>query len=441
VNFTQRTAGASWQNGQKPAGRRDVERIKHRGHRTPQVAVLLETSTEYGRGLLRGILRYSRLHGPWSLHVAPGHLQQAFPNGAGWKGTGIIARIGSPETERRIRSLRLPCVVSSLIEWRSPLTLKRFGEIRTDSEAIAWMGAEHLVEAGFRHFAFCGFVDCHWSTLREKAFLHFTSDRGFPCSTHRIARANWMQSPHWMENWQRQQPQMIRWVKSLTKPVGLMACNDACGRAVLQACATAGLSVPGEVVVIGVDNDEMMCELSSPPLSSVALDLEKGGYEAASLLDSLMKGTGENGSIIWIRPTHVVVRRSSDAIAQEDSVVARALQVIRDRVRHNLGINDVCEEVGVSRRTLERRFFRAVKRTVLSEIMRCRLERAKRLLLETDLPCYNIAVDAGFGSIKTFNRTFSRSEGTTPQNFRHGSRPTLATPPFGFSPGILPPSS
>jgi len=414
----------------RATGRRDVERIKHRTHRTPQVAVLLETSTEYGRGLLRGILRYSRLHGPWSLHVAPGHLQQAFPNGAGWRGTGIIARIGSPETERRIRSLRLPCVVSSLIERRSPLALRRFGEIRTDSEAIARIGAEHLLEAGFRRFAFCGFVDCHWSTLRERAFLHFVSDRGFPCSTHRIARANWMQSPHWMENWQRQQPQMIRWVKSLPKPVGLMACNDACGRAVLQACATAGLSVPGEIVVIGVDNDEMMCELSSPPLSSVALDLEKGGYEAASLLDSLMKGAGENGSIIWIRPTHVVVRPSSDAIAQEDPVVARALQLIRDRARHNLGVNDVCEQVGVSRRTLERRFSRAVNRTILSEIIRCCVERAKRLLVETELPCHKVAVEAGFGSLKTFNRTFSRNAGTTPQNFRRRSRPVFPRGPL-----------
>ena len=402
----------------------------------PQVAVLVETSTEYGRGLLRGILRYSRLQGPWSLHMAPGHLHQAFPKGASWKGNGVIARIGSPETERRVRSMRLPCVVSSLIEWRSAPGLKRFGEIRTDADGIARMGAEHLLEAGFRRFAFCGFVDCHWSTLREKAFLHLMRDRGYPCATHRIACANWMQSPRWMENWQQEEPEMIRWVKSLPKPVGLMACNDACGREVLQACAAAGLRVPDEVAVVGVDNDEMMCELSSPPLSSVALDVEKAGYEAASLLDDLMKGKGENGNIVWVRPTHVVVRPSSDVIAQEDPVVARALQLIRDRARHNLGVNDVCEQVGVSRRTLEKRFSRAVNRTILSEIMRCCVERAKRLLVETELPCHKIAREAGFGSLKTFNRTFSRSAGTTPQNFRHRSTP-IATSPGASFPGIL----
>jgi len=428
ANLPPPAPGANGRNGQKPAGLSKVARIDLRAPHTPQVAVLLETSTEYGRGLLRGILRYSRLHGPWSLNVAPGHLHQALPKGLRWKGTGIIARIGSRETERRIRSLRLPCVVSSLDESPSPLALTRFGEIRTDSEAIARMGAVHLLEAGFRRFAFCGFVNCHWSAVRERAFLQFARDHGFSCSAHRIALANWMQRPNWMESWQQEQPLMIRWVKSLPKPVGLMACNDACGREVLQACAAAGLTVPDEVAVVGVDNDEVMCELSSPQLSSVALDVEKAGYEAALLLDRLMKGHIADGQVIWVHPTYVAIRQSSDVVAQEDSVVARALQVIRDRAKHNLDVIDVCEAVGVSRRTLERRFSRAVNRTVLSEIMRRRLERAKRLLLETDLPCHNIAAESGFGSLKTFNRTFGRSEGTTLQNFRRQPAPAIALP-------------
>jgi len=175
-----------------------------------------------------------------------------------------------------------------------------------------------------------------------------------------------------------------------------------------------------------------MCELSSPPLSSVALDVEKAGYEAARLLDHLMKGYSADGKVILVRPTYVAIRRSSDVVAQEDSVVAKAMQVIRDRAKHNLDVIDVCEAVGVSRRTLERRFSRSVNRTVLFEIMRRRLERAKRLLLETDLPCHSIAVEAGFGSLKTFNRTFRRSEGATPQNFRRRSAlaPATSASPF-----------
>ncbi len=388
---------------------------------TPQVALLLETSAEYGRGLLRGILRYARLHGPWSLYVAPGHLEQALPKADSWHGTGIIARIRSPEMEKLIRATRLPFVASSLSESGAPATGNRFGEIRTDSEAIARMAAAHLLDAGLRNFAFCGFADCRWATRREQVFVECIREKGYACSTQRIRVANWMPRSNWIERWNDEQPGMVKWLRALPKPVGLMACNDSCGREVLQACAAAGLRVPDEVAVVGVDNDEMMCELSSPPLSSVALDLEKAGYEAAHLLDGLMNGRPVEEHIVWVGPTHLLVRRSSDAIVQEDPVVAGALQFIRDHPWENLGVRDVAASAGVSRRTLERRFYRALRRTVRSEIERCHLQRAKELLRETDLPCYRIAAEAGFGSPKTLNRAFARKEGITPQRFRSGT--------------------
>lgn len=388
---------------------------------TPQVALLLETSTEYGRGLLRGILRYSHLHGPWDLYVAPGHLNQALPKVTAWQGTGIIARMHSDEMGRLIRETKLPFVASSLRESGEPVFGERFGEIRTDSEAIAKVAAEHLLDAGFRSFAFCGFERSNWSALREKAFVEFLKERGFACHRHRITEANWMQRPNWIESWHNEQPILVKWLQELPRPLGMMACNDACGREVLQACTAAGLRVPDEVAVVGVDNDEMLCELSSPPLSSVALDLTKAGYEAAQLLDSLMNGQAVRERLVWVEPTRVAVRRSSDVVVQEDPVIARALQFIRDHARENLGVGNVAEDAGVSRRTLERRFYRALHRTVHSEIMRSHLDRAKVLLLETDLPCHRIASEAGFGSLKTFNREFGRKEGATPLSFRRGS--------------------
>ncbi len=390
--------------------------------RIPQVALLLETSTEYGRGLLRGILRYSHLHGPWDLYVAPGHLNQVFPKTTTWRGTGIIARIRSEEMERLIKTTGLPFVASSLRESRPLGSGPGYGEIRTNSAAIARMAAEHLLHAGFRSFAFCGFANLNWSAIRERAFTNFFVERGYSCFVHRITEANWMQRPNWIESWDYEQPIMIRWLKSLPKPVGLMTCNDACGREVLQACASAGLRVPDEVAVVGVDNDEMMCELSNPPLTSVALDLAKAGYEAAFLLDRLMCGEAVKDPVVWVGPSRIAVRRSSDVLVQEDPVIARAIRFIRDHARENLGVPNVAEEAGVSRRTLERRFFRALNRSVHSEIMRSRLERAKELLLETGLTCQRIAVEAGFGSVKTFNREFGRVEGTTPQGFRHRTR-------------------
>ncbi|MBZ5515060.1 MAG: DNA-binding transcriptional regulator [Acidobacteriia bacterium] len=393
----------------------------HFSTRRPHVALLLETSTEYGRGLLRGILRYSRLHGPWSLYVAPGHLEQALPKAKCWSGTGIIARMHSPEMEKLIRDTGLPFVASLLDESRSPGPGDTFGEVRTNSAAIARMAAAHLLESNLRHFAFCGFVGCAWSSRREEVFSGYLADRGFQCHTRRIDLANWMQQPNWIENWEHEQPILVDWLKCLPKPVGLMACNDICGREALQACVASGLHVPDDVAVVGVDNDELMCELSSPPLSSVALDLERAGYEAARLLDGLMSGHLDDDHVVQVEPVYVVTRQSSDVIAQDDPCVAAALRFIKDHAGQAINVSNVGEEVGVSRRTLERRFLHALGRSIYSEITRCRLERAKRLLLETDLPSYRVAAGAGFGSIKTFNRVFRRAGGVSPKEFRLNS--------------------
>lgn len=409
---------------------------RRRGFRIPQVALLLETSTEYGRGLLRGILRYSRLHGPWSLYVAPGHLDQVLPREKSWRGDGIIARIHTKTLANLIRSTHLPVVASSLSESSAPAAQGKLGEIRTNSALIAKLAASYLLESGFRHLAFCGFSNCHWSTVREKVFIRFVQDAGHDCCAHHLTLANWMQRPDWIRSWQREQPMLIKWLKSLPKPAGLMACNDACGREVLQACRMAGLRVPDDVAVVGVDNDEMLCELSSPPLSSVALDLEKAGYEAAWLLEDLMNGNSTARHVVWVEPTRIATRLSSDVIAQKDTLVAEALRFIREHARQPISVSDVNRALRVSRRTLERRFARAMQRPVLSEIMRCHLRRAKQLLLETDLPCREIAVESGFGSLKTFNRTFSQGEGTTPNAFRQRYR-TADTQPHGKTHPLL----
>jgi LacI family transcriptional regulator len=384
----------------------------------PQVALLLETSTEYGRGLLRGIVRYSRLQGPWSLYVAPGHLEQALPKAKSWNGSGIIARMRSPEMAKQIRATGLPFVASSLDEFRSPRRGDRFGEICTNSARIGEMAATHLVERSLRHFAFCGFHGCAWSARREEAFARYLSDRGFPCQAHRIELGNWMHWPNWIEDWEQEERILLAWLKSLPKPVGLMACNDICGREVLQACAAAGLRVPDDVAVVGVDNDELMCELSNPPLSSIALDVEKAGYEAARLLDSLMSGHLLKERIVQVEPVYVVTRQSSEIMAPDDPCVASALQFIKTHAGQPIGVQHVIDQTGVSRRTLERRFARALGRSINSEITRYRLERAKRLLLETDLPSFRVATGAGFGTVKTFNRVFRRETGVSPQRFR-----------------------
>lgn len=175
------------------------------------------------------------------------------------------------------------------------------------------------------------------------------------------------------------------------------------------------------VSLVGVDNDELMCELSATPLSSVALDLEKAGYEAAKLLDSLMFGQLAGGHIVHVEPVYIVSRQSTEVIVQDDAHRASALRFIRNHAAQLIGVPDVVEHLGVSRRTLERKFSRALGRSIAAEITQSRLERAKRLLLETDMPSHRVAVGAGFGSVKTFNRVFRRAAGVPPRSFRQNA--------------------
>jgi LacI family transcriptional regulator len=297
--------------------------------------------------------------------------------------------------------------------------LEGFSEILTDSPAIAQMVADHFVAHGLRSFAFCGFSHCPWSYRREEAFYRKITERGFPCSTHRIDIANWMRHGDWIRSFGKEQGHLTRWLKSLPRSTGVMACNDMCGRQVLESCADAGLRVPAQVAVVAVDNDELICELSQPPLSSVALDVEKAGYEAARLLSEMMAGRAEKRKrVVPVVPLWVVGRRSSDLVFKGDPLVADGLRFIKDHAGLGIGVPDVVAEMGVSRRTLERRFFHALGGSVLAEINRSRLDRAKCLLQETTLPVYRVAAEAGFANTRMFNRNFRRVEGCPPKIFR-----------------------
>ena len=208
------------------------------------------------------------------------------------------------------------------------------------------------------------------------------------------------------------------WLGRLPTPVALMAANDDRGRKVLQAGVTAGLQVPEDIAVVGVDDDDLVCELSAPPLSSVALDLEGAGYQAAELLDGLMSGRIEGFHELLVDPLWVVTRRSTDVVAQGDRDVATSLAFIRDNAHRPIGVTAVVNQTDLSRRALERRFTQAVGRTIREEIVRCRLERAKRLLLQTELPTHRVAEASGFGNFKPMARAFRREEDVSPGEFR-----------------------
>lgn len=386
--------------------------------RTPKIALLIETSRGYGRNMLRGIARYARHHGPWELFVTPGDFAQALPKMKQWGGDGIIARVETLAVAKGICAAKLPTVIldySQNIPLKFP-ELARLSEIVSDSKNAARLAAEHLLDRGYEQFAYVGEPGRMWSKNRQEGFVEALAQRGFnpqlydPPADRRHG------------SWEEEHDVLAAWLSELPKPIGVMACNDDRGRQVLDACRSAGVKVPLEMAVIGVDNDDLLCELATPTLSSVALNADAGGYRAAALLDRMMNGGSTERQRLVVEPIGVVERRSTQATAVYDPDIAAAIQFLHDHAARNIGIEDVVDHVQISRRALEIRFFDIVGRTPYQELQRVRLERAKRMLMETDLPVPRVAMAAGFSSSVYLAQVFQKHVGQSPSQFRRKHR-------------------
>ena len=389
---------------------------------TPKVALLIETARGYGRQMLRGIVRYSRLHGPWGFYITPGDFEQALPRMQQWGGTGIIARIETAKIADAILESGLPTIALDLSEQelKPSHRLSGLSEVSSDSSGAARMAADHLLQRGFRSFAFVGIAGRVWSRRRQSSFCRTISKAGYPVQVY--------DCPHSRDDrqWEREQPRLASWLAELPRPTGVMACNDDRGREVLEACRAARIRVPEELAVIGVDNDELLCELADPPLSSVALNAEGTGYRTAALLDQMMKQQIRKPKRLRSHPLHVVTRHSSDILAIDDADVAAGLRFIHDHASEPIQVDDVVRHVALSRRNLEIRFQNVVGRTLHAELQRVRMERARRFLLETDLTIPKVAEAVGFSTASYFIQVFRAEHDLTPAKFRRKLRDETA---------------
>ena len=284
-------------------------------------------------------------------------------------------------------------------------------QLRSESKSRGWPPSICSIGSCDR-FAYVGSEDRAWSQRRETAFYNYLTERGFSPHIYRQPKR-----PRDRE-WEREQAYLAKWISELPTPIGLFACDDDRGREVLEACSLAGLHVPEDVAVVGVDNDEVFCELSDPPLSSVAVNAESAGYRAAALLDGMMRGRVRKPQRIVVEALGVVTRRSTEIVAVEDADIATALRFIHREQGHDISVESVVREVAVSRRNLEKRFRNTIGRTILEEIQLVRLERAKRLLIETTYPVSKVADMAGFGSAGYFIQFFQKRVGKTPRKYR-----------------------
>ena len=383
----------------------------------PQVALLFETNEQAHRDILLGVLRYERIHGPWSLHVVEGRAgEQRLLTMKTWGGSGVIGVIQNTAYANAVLAADVPAVlIDPMDEFRLPPgLLERHSVLASDLRALGELAANHFLERHFTHFAFVGEIhDINWSRERGEAFATCVRRAGFTCHTYGPLSAREKQ------DWGVERDRLCAWLKSLPRPTALFAAMDVRGRQVLDACLTAGLDVPHDIAVLAVDNDELICESTTPPLSSIELDTERMGYEAAQILDQVMRGKRALKRVTrTFPPLHVVTRRSTEAVQIADSVVARALEFIWLNAQNPIGVPEIVRHAGVSRRLLEMRFRKALARTIQEELQRTRLKRVTTLLAETNLSVSAIAKTCGFTSKSYLGRVFRHTFHTTMTRYR-----------------------
>lgn len=381
-------------------------------HRNPRVLLLLEASREYGRGLLRGIAKYSSLHGPWTMErETPFYLSRLegahnSKDPSKWLADGIISR--DNKRIRGVRNMPIPTIFANYLTEHA----NRISCIMTNDQSIGNLAARHFVERGFRSFAYAGFKDMYWSENRGKCFFDEVRRHGFEaCCFEQSPKKNDRQ-------WTQEQFVLADWLKQLRKPCAVFCCNDDRAQQVVEACRLAELKVPENIAVLGVDNDDMICTLSNPPLSSIALNLENAGFEAAQLLDAMMSGKPTEPRLIIVQPQYVVIRQSTDISAIEDDDVAEAVSFIRRNCMRPIQVEDVLKVVTISRRALYDKFKRDLKCGISNFIKHRRIEHIERLLVETETPISQIAMMLGFNSADHIAQYFRSEKGINPLEFR-----------------------
>ena len=373
------------------------------------VALLIETSNAYARSLLDGILSYTRSSLPWSLYVPEQERGAPPPNWiAQWNGDGIIARIESEAIADALSGLEIPIVDVSAARHAPSIPY-----VETNDEKIAELAAQHFTQRGFQHFAYCGDPGFAWSNLRRDHFTTYIESIGG--DVHRFESTPQLSHQY---SWNQEKARLTRWLNGLPRPVAIFACYDIKAQQILEVCREQKIAVPESIAVLGVDNDRLLCELCSPPLSSVIPDALQTGYQAAALLDRMMSGERVAARGHFIDPLGLKTRQSTDGLAIDDLEVAQAVQFIRENHWRGIDVSDVLKHSSLTRRVLDKRFKQSIGRTAHQEILRLRLDRVKQMLTETQLPLSEIAARCGFDNPEYLPVVFRREIGQTPSSYR-----------------------
>lgn len=374
-----------------------------------RVALLIETSNAYARGLLRGIYSFAREQGSWATFL-PEHSRGELPAQSlnRWRGDGIIARIENQQIADMVARLNLPVVDVSATG-----ALPNVPWVETHDESIAQLAIDHFRQRGFRHFAFCGDDRFAWSRYRREGMQRLLENSSHTCHVFGSPVARSLNDD---------EQELTEWILKLPKPVGILSCYDLRGRQLIEICQRNQIAVPEQVAVLGVDNDELVCNLSEIPLSSVIPNASGAGYLAAKLLSQMLAGETVDPTAHLLKPMGIVTRQSTDSLAIDDAVVIQAMQFIREHACSGIKVEDLLRTTKLTRRVLESRFKKYLGHSPHDAIQNVRLRRAEELLIETDLPLAIVADRSGFLHTEYFSVVFKRWKGVSPSQYRqsHG---------------------
>ncbi|WP_373843742.1 AraC family transcriptional regulator [Bacteroides heparinolyticus] len=379
--------------------------------------ILLSDFTEsFSYNLLKGVLAYSKSHEPWVVcRMPPSYkltygIEGVLKWAKTWQADAIIGRF---DNEDNVELFRQHGIIAIAQDYKA--RFENIPNITGDYRKTGKMAAEFFLNKGFQHFAFYGYRDTVWSQERCEGFYECIAERGFGNNFHAY------QEQSLDDLWFYEAPPLLSWLKSLPHPTALMACDDNQGNRITEICKVNNIKVPDKIAILGVDNDEIICNLSDPPLSSISHNIVRGGFEAGELIDRLLNDEENNRQDmqdVVIQPINIVNRLSTDFYSTTDMHIHTALKYIHQNIASDITVSDIVKQVPLSRRLLEIRFKQVTQQSIHKYIFNLRMERFAQLLLASDAPIADVAEQVGINNLKNLSRQFKILKKVSPNEYR-----------------------
>jgi len=376
-----------------------------------KILLLIDYSSNFSRRLLEGLIKYSKENGPWMFYRLPEYYKTLYGKEGilrwvkEWNADAIIAQWGD-EGINLLKNLDIPVILQNY-QKRS----EYFSNLTGDYKATGKMAAKFFAQKGFHNFAFYGNKGVVWSLERAEGYRREVEKTGgdyYYFETENLSG----------EQWSRSHIHLDDWLLSLPKPIALFACDDYFALQVSEICKINNIKIPDEISLLGVDNDELICNLSDPPISSIVLELEKGGYETGRLIDKLVKKEKVGQFNIVINPVRVEVRLSTEKYDVSSKYILEVVKYIEENFKSDISIDELSHLVPLSRRNLEVKFKKDLGTSIYQFILNCRVEHLAYLLLTTDRSLFDLAYEVGFKDCKNVSRVFKKFKSDSPNEYR-----------------------